>query len=105
MPENLPAYEVQNGVLIVRKDPRYDDPEFKQGCVDLVACPQQELVIDLTRVKFVSSREISVLVTAVKRAKEAGKRLKIRASVAVHGIFRILKLDSFLNLERVEAAG
>ncbi|MBI3271043.1 MAG: STAS domain-containing protein [Planctomycetes bacterium] len=105
MSESQPAYEIVDGVLIVRKDPRYDDPEFRQGCADLVECTQKELVIDLSRVKFISSREISVLVTAMKRAREGGKPLKIRASVAVHGIFRILKLDTFLHLEKVEANG
>ncbi|MBI5367162.1 MAG: STAS domain-containing protein [Planctomycetes bacterium] len=102
MPENAPAYEIIGPVLVIRKDPRFDDPGFKQGCADLVLRPEAELVIDLSGVKFISSREISVLMTAVKRSKEAGKKLKIRCSVAVHGIFRILKLDSFLTLERVE---
>lgn len=102
MPEGNKSYEIDGPVLFVRKDPRYDDPEFRQACADLIDVAGNELVIDMTKVKFVSSREISVLVTAVKRAKDAGKKLKIRASVAVHGIFRILKLDGFLNIERVE---
>ena len=101
--ENARAYEVVGATLIIRSDPRYDDPEFKKGCADLIEVPEKELIIDLTRVKFISSREISVIVTAVKRAREAGKTLRIRASVAVHGIFRILKLDTFLHVERVEA--
>lgn len=102
MADAVKNFEIAGAVLHVRKDPRYDDPEFRQACTDLIDAPGPELIIDMTKVKFVSSREISVLVTAVKRAKDAGKKLRIRASVAVYGIFRILKLDGFLNIERVE---
>jgi anti-anti-sigma factor len=80
-------------------DPRYDDPAFKEACLKVVDYPAERLVVDLTAVKFISSREVGTLVGAAKKARELGKKLFLRVYVLVRGILKILRLDTFLNLE------
>ncbi|MDQ7778422.1 MAG: STAS domain-containing protein [Planctomycetota bacterium] len=99
MTKTIQNLEIADGVLYVVSDPRYDDPAFKEACLRIVEFPAEKLVVDLTAVKFISSREVGTLVGAAKRAREKGKALVLRVSIPVRGILKILRLDTFLNLE------
>jgi anti-anti-sigma factor len=100
------SYEVQGNVLVVYGDPEYNDPNFRAACEKLLTCdrPGQILVIDLSDVTFVSSREIGVLVATAKKARQKNCSLLIRVSRAVHTMLRILRLDKFITFEVAEPA-
>jgi anti-sigma B factor antagonist len=71
----------------------------------LTADGRTDLVVDLSRVDFLDSTGLSVLVKALKRVREAEGRLDVVvAADRVAKVFRITGLDSLIPLHPTLAA-
>lgn len=90
-----PDYELKDGVLKVFKQLDFDyDVTFDRACSELVACPQQRLVIDLSRIERITSTYIGLMAAAFFQAQANGKTIAITA----HGsVLHALRLAGFAN--------
>ena len=61
-----------------------------------------ELVIDLTRLRYVASPQIGALVAACRRAAEAGRVLRVLIRPALERFLGRMKVDGLIDYELVE---
>jgi anti-sigma B factor antagonist len=74
-------------------------PQLDHELSRLTADGRTDLVVDLSRVDFLDSTGLSVLVKALKRVREAEGRLDVVVSVErVAKVFRITGLDQLIPL-------
>ncbi len=74
-------------------------PRLDQELSRLTAEGRLDLVVDLSRVDFLDSTGLSVLVKTLKRVREAEGRLDVVVSVErVAKVFRITGLDQLIPL-------
>ena len=87
-------------------------PEFSSRLNDAIAAGTRGVVIDMTRVEFIDSTGLSVLLNGLRRVTRAGGQLSLVVSnPTVLRLFEITKLDSTFDirptrqaaLERVQA--
>jgi putative ATPase len=100
-PDNATVLEVQGEVEL------HNASELRAQLHLLCGSPKPHVMVDLSRVSFIDSTGIGVLVGALKRAREAGGDLIIvGARDRVHRIFEITGLLGALPLAKtVEEAG
>lgn len=92
-------YLLKDNILTINKKPIYNDQDFKSSCEKLLESENERLIIDLSKIIYLSSREIGVLIWLNKRAREKNKTLLIKVSRALWGMLKILNLNTYLNLE------
>jgi len=81
-------------------------PEFTERLKDAVAAGTRGVVIDMTRVEFIDSTGLSVLLNALRRITRAGGRLSLVVSnPTVLRLFEITKLDSTFDIQPTRKAG
>ena len=74
-------------------------PAFASATSDLVAAPDEALVIDLTGVRFLASSGLAVLIQAAHRAEQRGARLRlVVATRAVRRPLEITGTDQLFDL-------
>lgn len=85
-----PDYELLDGVLKVFKELDYDyDVSFDRACSELVSSPQENLVIDLSRISRITSTYIGLMAAAFFQAKSNGKTISLIAQGSVlHALTR-----------------
>ncbi len=99
-------YEVKNGVLIVNKQLDDDyDVSFDRVCTELVCSSLHELVIDLSRVRFITSTYIGLLAASFFQAKHNGKNMTIKAQGQVLNVLRISGFEGFMPIIDSAKAG
>ena len=76
--------------------------DFTAAAEQLLACEQQKLVIDLTRVIHLFSVYLGTIGDVHKRAIEAGKTLTVLVTRRIEEMFGQVGLDSVLTLVRVD---
>lgn len=75
---------------------------FETAAAELLASEDNALlVIDLTKVSFIASNFIGSLTTFVLKAKRAGKKVKILASIDTSWLFEILGGQDMVEMEVV----
>jgi len=80
-------------------------PEFTERLKDAVAAGTRGVVIDMTRVEFIDSTGLSVLLNALRRITRAGGRLSLVVSnPTVLRLFEITKLDSTFDIQPTRQA-
>jgi len=95
-------FEVEDGVLRVKSDlHRYMESDFVGLCDELITSSKDEVVIDLSKVRFVLSTFIGNIAVAQLKAQQAGKTLKIRVSGPLEKQFRGI-LGDLVEFEQVE---
>lgn len=99
----------EGGVTVVAIDGELERSEaavLRDLLGSLVAGPQSRVLLDLSRVTFIDSSGIAVLVGAHRRAAEAGARLGLAEPTA--GVRRVLELtrtDRVLSIFGTPAEG
>jgi len=74
-------------------------PAFATATSDLIAGPDETLVIDLTGVRFLASSGLAVLIQAAHRAEQRGARLRlVIATRAVRRPLEITGTDQLFDL-------
>ena len=74
----------------------YTAPEFKERMVELIESGKKQIVVDLSKATFIDSTTLGVLVSGVKRLREAGGQLSL-----VCGDRNITKIFEITGLDRV----
>jgi anti-sigma B factor antagonist len=74
----------------------YTAPDFKQKIIEVIDAGKRKVVVDLTRVTFIDSTTLGVLVGAVKRLRPLGGSLEL-----VCDDQNILKIFEITGLDRV----
>lgn len=96
-------YELKDGVLRVFKEMEFDyDVSFDKACSDLVASPEQELIIDLSRISRITSTYIGLMAAAFFQAQAHNKTICI---LAQGHVLHALRLAGFENFMRVKDSG
>jgi len=95
--------EIAGGRLTVSGPLGYElNREFRLKCEALMDSPEQALLIDLSKVPYLSSVHLGVIAPLFSRARESGKELALRADARVA---RVLRLAGFDKLGRIEIVG
>ncbi len=92
-------FDVVDGRLVCNRDPRFDDPNFKNACEELLKQAGPNLHLDMSRVKMISSPEIGLVIGLWKRAKAQGKTLSVTVSKTVYTVLRIIQLENVIPIE------
>jgi anti-anti-sigma factor len=96
-------YELSGGVLRISGPIGYDlHPEFAPRCRELLQCPEQEILLDLSGVAYLSSTYLGVLAPLYLKATDAGKVLTIRVQNKVGRVFRLAGFDRLGKFETVD---
>jgi anti-sigma B factor antagonist len=84
----------------------YSAPEFKQRTLEVIGRGKKQVVIDLSRVSFMDSTGLSVLVGALKRLRRMNGSLTVVApDEGIRRLFEMTGLDgSFLVCRSQEEA-
>jgi anti-anti-sigma factor len=94
------SFELSGGVLVVSGAIGYDlDRRFNEACQRMVASPETRLVLDLSKVSYLSSTYLGVIAPLYAATTKAGKTLVLRAQAKVA---RVLRLSGFDRLGEVE---
>lgn len=92
-------YELKGGVLKVFKELDYDyDVSFDRACSDLVASREKELVIDLSRIRRITSTYVGLMAATFFLAKAHDKSISIIAQGPVLSTIRMAGFESFVPL-------
>ncbi len=92
-------YEIKKGVLIVNKQLDDDyDVSFDRVCTELVCSSESDVVIDLSRVRFITSTYIGLLAATFFQAKHNGKNMTIAAQGQVLNVLRISGFEGFMPI-------
>ncbi len=78
-------------------------PELTRTLSEQITAGRCNLVVDLTRVEFLSSAGLRTLLGAVKESRMHGGDLRIAS--ANPGIDKVLKMSGFYNVAKVFASG
>jgi len=74
-------------------------PRLRQQVVSLVGADAVKLVLDLTRVDFIDSVGLGVVVGALKRVRAGGGDLRVVAPQArVRALFAVTRLDEIIDV-------
>ena len=98
-----PDYELKDGVLKVHKEMDFDyDVSFDRACSELVSSPESKLVIDLSRIRHVTSTYIGLMAAAFFQAQAHDKSISI---IAQGQVLSALKLAGFANFMKLTDSG
>ena len=96
------AYEVSGNTLRVTGAIGYDlNPVFRKKCDELLKVPEENVVVDLEPVLYLSSSHLGVLAELMARAQQAGKSVTVRAVEKASRVIRLAGLDKICTLEEI----
>lgn len=94
-----PDYVLKDGVLKIYKEMDFDyDVGFDRACSELVSSPQAKLVIDLSRIRRITSTYIGLMAAAFFQAQANDKSISIIAQGAVLHALRLAGFSNFMKL-------
>lgn len=98
-----PELDLKNGVLKVSKELDFDyDVGFDRACNELLLSEQDELIIDISPIRHITSTCIAMMAATYIKAKSSNKKLSI---VARGEPLRALRMAGFANLMKVTDSG
>ena len=82
--------------------------EFRENLKQALTCDEKHFVIDLSKVLFIDSTALGIIVSALKFLKPGYKLFICDAGSAIRSVFKLTKLDKVLHvadsLEAVQAS-
>lgn len=91
--KNLPVIELEGEVDV------YTAPQLKQATITLLEGGARELVVDLTRVEYLDSTALGVLIGGLKRMREQeGNLVLVCPSPRIRRVFEITGLDKIFDI-------
>lgn len=98
-----PDYELKDGVLKVLKEMDFDyDVSFDRACSELVSSVETKLVIDLSKIRHITSTYIGLMAAAFFQAQANGKSISI---IAQGQVFNSLRMAGFANFMKLTDSG
>lgn len=99
--QELPIIELEGEVDV------YTAPQLKQQMISLLEGGTQEMLVDLTKVEYLDSTALGVLIGGLKRMREKdGNMVLICPSPRIRRVFEITGLDKifeiFNNIEEAQ---
>lgn len=89
----IPVIELEGEVDV------YTAPQLKQRMVELLEGGVKSVVVDLTKVEYLDSTALGVLIGGLKRMKEAeGSLTLVCPNVRIRRVFEITGLDKIFDL-------
>lgn len=93
------GYRVEKGTLFVEQDLSLRfDPGFETACQELLRSPQEDLTIDLSRIRYINSTYLGIIGATFFDAQAAGKRLRILVREEVALIFRTAGMTDLMDI-------
>ncbi len=97
MEQDLPIIELEGEVDV------YTAPQLKQQVVKILEGGAKLLVVDLTKVDYLDSTALGVLIGGLKRMREAdGNMVLICPSQRIRRVFEITGLDKIFDIYNTE---
>ncbi len=94
--------EVEHNVLIVAVDGGLDGttaPQLTQGLEKMLSAGMNQIILDFSKVSFISSLGIGTLITLHRRMKKRGGDVKLASlQGVVWEVLRTARLDSLLEI-------
>ncbi|MGQ9455808.1 MAG: STAS domain-containing protein [Armatimonadota bacterium] len=95
--DNLPVIALEGEVDV------YTAPQLKQAIIARLEKGAKRIVVDLTKVEYLDSTALGVLIGGLKRLREAdGNLLLICPSARIKRVFEITGLDKIFNIHNCE---
>lgn len=92
-------FELKGGVLKVFKELDYDyDVSFDRICGELVSSPETDLVIDLSRINYITSTYVGLMAASFFMARSHGKTLAIIAKGRVLSTIKMAGFECFMTV-------
>jgi anti-sigma B factor antagonist len=101
----LPVIELEGEVDV------YTAPQLKQQMINLLESGNKQMMIDLTKVEYLDSTALGVLIGGLKRMREMdGNMVLVCPSARIRRVFEITGLDKIFDIyntadEAQEAVG
>jgi len=101
----LPVIELEGEVDV------YTAPQLKQQMINLLESGNKQMIIDLTKVEYLDSTALGVLIGGLKRMREMdGNMVLVCPSARIRRVFEITGLDKIFDIyntadEAQEAVG
>ncbi|MCE5198233.1 MAG: STAS domain-containing protein [Armatimonadota bacterium] len=97
METDLPIIELEGEVDV------YTAPQLKQQIIGILESGAKELVVDLTKVDYLDSTALGVLIGGLKRMREVdGNMVLICPSPRIRRVFEITGLDKIFDIYNSE---
>ncbi|MHB9035946.1 MAG: STAS domain-containing protein [Armatimonadota bacterium] len=95
--KELPIIELEGEVDV------YTAPQLKQQIINILESGAKELIIDLTKVDYLDSTALGVLIGGLKRMREVdGNMVLICPSPRIRRVFEITGLDKIFDIYNSE---
>lgn len=95
----MEAFSIENGVLRCPEDLNGVPPkELKCWCKKLLEEPNEEITIDLSSTRYMSSHHLGMLSEAWAGALSRGKELVIRVSKEIRRLFELSGFDRVFKI-------
>jgi anti-anti-sigma regulatory factor len=96
------SFELRSNRLLASGDFSHDsDTGFDEACQKLLACPDRELIADLSGTSRMSSTYVGVLAEVCLTARGQGRKVIIRARPRLAGALRAAGLGTAAAIEEV----
>lgn len=95
--KDLPIIDLEGEVDV------YTAPQLKQQIINILESGAKELVVDLTKVDYLDSTALGVLIGGLKRMREVdGNMVLICPSPRIRRVFEITGLDKIFDIYNTE---
>lgn len=96
--QGVPMIELEGEVDV------YTAPQLKQQVIGVLESGAKELIVDLTRVDYLDSTALGVLIGGLKRMREVdGNMMLICPSPRIRRVFEITGLDKIFDIFNTQA--
>lgn len=93
MEKELPIIELEGEVDV------YTAPQLKQQMISLLEGGSKQMVVDLTKVEYLDSTALGVLIGGLKRMRETdGNMVLVCPSPRIRRVFEITGLDKIFDI-------
>jgi len=96
------GFALEKGVLAVTVNlDAANEAQFERACDELIKSPENDLVIDMSAIKFIYSPCLGEIFYAYYEAQKAKKSLSIRVPRALEEIFSLANVEKLIKVEVV----
>lgn len=94
-------YVIQNGVLKLSGQVRYQDRDLRLALMKLMQVPQHQVCLDLVEIPSLCSPEMQFVTKMAHLARDHGKFFRVRLSKTLRAMFKDLELEGLVEIEEV----